>query len=248
MQQASMTLSLPAYAFLVRVAFLSMTLATAFPLRASFAQNAPVASEAQMIDSLTQKTAANRLLENFGPTTPIDKKVAHLIDSLAASDRDRVQTAVTALVLLGNPAVPDMIRRVDDGRDMLVKVIVFENRSPEAFEAVAQLGVAKVIDCLNIILTVSTGHIAGPVDLPSLNFSRAEPGRGTDALRNALVKDWREYLARLQAAPRASGKSLPSSSRRYGTAGPDRGLPSTMAEPPRCGKMAIAAMLDVFRK
>jgi FMN phosphatase YigB (HAD superfamily) len=62
--------------------------------------------------------------------------------------RFRVQVPVTALVLLGHPAVPEIIRQVDDRREMLVKVIVFENRHPEAFEAVAQLGVAKVIDCL----------------------------------------------------------------------------------------------------
>ena len=51
-------------------------------------------------------------------------------------------------MVLGHPAVPEIIRRVDDRGEMLVKVIGFENRPPEAFEAVAQLGVAKVIDCL----------------------------------------------------------------------------------------------------
>src|SRR5271157_5441027 len=84
--------------------------------------DAPPAPENQDegLDHLLQRTAAARLLAAMGPNTPIDTKVSRLIDRLVLRDRDQVQAAVTALDMLGPPAVPAIIQRIDDRRNMKV--------------------------------------------------------------------------------------------------------------------------------
>ena len=132
----------------------------------SFAQTDATYSDGrvnQPSDGQTRKQAAQRLLSTMTDATNNDT-VGRLIDSLVASDRETVQAAVTALVLLGRPAVPEMIRRIDDRREMPVKVVALDNTEPSAFEAVAHLGVDKVIDCLNLILTSTERKIVGHID------------------------------------------------------------------------------------
>jgi len=87
------------------------------------------------LDDLLQKPAAARLLAAIGPNTPIDMKVSRLIDRLVLRDRGQVQAAATALIMLGAPAVPSIILRMADRRDMPVGSVSFENRSPGAFES-----------------------------------------------------------------------------------------------------------------
>ncbi len=90
--------------------------------------------------------------------TSIDTKVAQLIDRLVLPDRDQVQAATTALVMLGQPAVPAIIRRIDDRREMSAQGVAFENKYPGAFEAVAQYVTPKVVDRLNYVLNRLTGE------------------------------------------------------------------------------------------
>ncbi|MHB1558692.1 MAG: hypothetical protein ACYC61_14635 [Isosphaeraceae bacterium] len=157
---------------------------------------------------LVQKQAAKRLLADMGPNLPIDGKVARLIDRLALRDRDQVQAAVTALEMLGQPAVPSMIHRIDDRRPMPVGVIEFENRSPDAFEGVRHLGVARVVDALNLILYDLTGE-----DVGTIVADNGPDGGGDspnlDPQRQAVVNGWRAYLARQGKMPPVPGKTPP---------------------------------------
>jgi hypothetical protein len=163
---------------------------------------------AEMLDPFTQRKAAGRLLAEMGPNATIDTKVSRLIDRLVLRDHDQVQAAVTALTMLGQPAVPAIIRRIDDRRNMLVQHIAFENRFAGAFEAARQYGAIKVVDCLEHVLNDITGESFGHVDI--IGFGDPDR-REYDAQRNAIVAGWRGYLARQRAMPRAPRKSHPSS-------------------------------------
>ena len=158
---------------------------------------------------IVQKPAAARLLADMGPDTPIDTKVARLIDRLVLRDRDQVQAAATALIMLGQPAVPSIIRRIDDRRDMPVHALSFENRSPDAFEGVRHYGVEKVVDALNDILNDITGVYAGFIDV-EVGPKGLRDNPGVEPQRKAVVDGWRAYLARRGATPPVPGKSLPS--------------------------------------
>jgi hypothetical protein len=145
----------------------------------------------------------------MGPDMPIDAKVARLTDRLVLRDRDQVQAAVTALDMLGQPAVPSIIRRIDDRRPMPVGAISFENRFPNAFEAVRHLGVARVVDALNLILNDITGESAGSIVVDA-GPKGVRDSPDLEPQRQAVVNGWRAYLARWGATPPVPGKSPPS--------------------------------------
>ena len=176
----------------------------------SFAQTDATYSDGrvnQPSDGQTRKQAARRLSTMTDATN--NDTVGRLIDSLVASDRETVQAAVTALVLLGHPAVPEMIRRIDDRREMPVKVVALDNTEPSAFEAVAHLGVDKVIDCLNLILTSTERKIVGHIDADPVDPNDAGSKHSAEAQRDAVAAGWRRHLAGLSHTPPAPGKSLP---------------------------------------
>jgi hypothetical protein len=124
---------------------------------------------------------------------------------LVSTDRSEVQRAVSALVLLGPDAVPEMIRRIDDRRRMAVHAIAFRDRSPQAFEAAVQYEVQEVVDCLHHILSASTGERFGLIDLMARpGVTKAEMQNKVDAQRASEVEKWRGYLARSRG-PRVPG-------------------------------------------
>jgi hypothetical protein len=166
--------------------------------------NAPAPDD--VLEMFTKKAAAARLLADMGPKTPINTKVDRLIDRLVLRDRNQVQAAVTALTMLGQPAVLAIIRRIDDQRAMPAGSIAFENRSVNAFEAVAQYGVFKVVDCLNLVLNDITGESFGFIGV-LLDSTPDSPEFA--AQRRAIIAGWRGYLVRKHASPPAPGKSLP---------------------------------------
>jgi hypothetical protein len=174
------------------------------PALLATAQAVPAPDEG--IGAITQRKAAARLLAEMGPNMPIDTKVARLIDRLVLRDRDQVQAAATALTLLGQSAVPAIIRRMDDWRDMMVGAISFENRAVDAFEGVRYLAVGKVVDGLDLVLNDITGEFIDAVD--EFRLDRPE----VDAQRDAIVAGWRGYLARRNATPPVPGKSFPAAS------------------------------------
>ncbi len=161
-------------------------------------------------DSLdsTRRSDATRLLAAMGSNTPIDTKVARLIDRLVLRDPNQVQAAITALTMLGPPAVPSIFRRLDDRRDMPVRGVSFENRGPGSFERVRHHGVEKVIDCLDHVLTDISG---GPywLDDEGINYNGLDFALMREEPRSAKVAAWRRFLARSQAHTRPPSKSLP---------------------------------------
>lgn len=162
-------------------------------------------TEEELLEPAVYKAAAKRLLTELRPEKSVDAKVARLIDRLVLEDRAQVQTAATALLLLGRPAVPAIIRRIDDRRRMPVGYLSFENTSPRAFEGLSHYGVHEVVDALSMILSEITGEssLFLPIDF-------AAPGSGDlDRGRAEVVAGWRDYLARIQGPPRAPGKRLP---------------------------------------
>jgi hypothetical protein len=175
--------------------------------RVATAQGVPnVPAPDEILENFTKKAAATRLLAEMGAKTPINTKVDRLIDRLVLRDRNQVQAAVTALTMLGQPAVPAIIRRLDDQRDMPAGSIAFENRSANAFEAVAQYGVFKVVDCLNQVLSYITGESFGFIDG---SMDMTPDSAEFAAHRRAIIAGWRGYLVRKHASPPAPGKSLP---------------------------------------
>ena len=177
---------------------------------ASPPKNTPVSTPNEALDVPNHGSAAARLLDSVGPNTPIETKVTRLIDQLVLGDYEQVQTAVTALTMLGPAAVPAIIRRMDDRRDMPVRGIAFANRSPNSFEGLRHYGVAKVVDCLDAVLNDITGESFGSIDL-SFGPHGPDPTRLREhnAQRSTSVAAWRGYLAHLQATPRPPTKSLP---------------------------------------
>ena len=136
--------------------------------------NSSEPSQAEMLDAFTQRKAAGRLLAEMGSNTTIDTKVSRLIDRLVLRDHAQVQATVTALTMLGQPAVPAIIQHIDDRRNMLVQHIAFENRFVGAFEAVRQYGVIKIVDCLAHVLDDITGESFGHVDISPAAKTRRE--------------------------------------------------------------------------
>lgn len=174
----------------------------------------PITSSDEMLDVVIQRRAATRLLHSIGKDAPMETKVAWLIDQLVLRDRDKVQAAVTGLVMLGPSAVPSIVGRIDDRRSMPVMVIAFENRSPKAIESLAQLGVVEVVDCLNLILSVLTGENHGDIVIVSVFSDTTSPKakREFNAERHRIIEGWRASLAQARAkpTPRAPVKSLPA--------------------------------------
>ena len=171
-------------------------------------------------DPLTEmRAAAARTLAELGPLKSIDEKVGRLIDRLVLDDGAKVQAAVDALVELGQPAVPAIIRRMDDRRAMKVRTVSFVNKAPDAFEGLRHYGVEQVVDVLDDVLNDITGrslgHIDTPVSIrPPIENSPDEVARKrrADPQRDAVVAGWKRYLVGLSLMPRVPSKSMPGKS------------------------------------
>src|SRR5262249_51932276 len=68
----------------------------------------------------------------------IDRQVASLIEEMVSKRTEH--KAFANLEALGCPAVPFIIRRMDDRRKLPDPFISLENRSPDAFEGFRQYG------------------------------------------------------------------------------------------------------------
>jgi hypothetical protein len=160
------------------------------------------------------KAEIEKTLAELEPVSDIDAKVARLIDRLVLDDWAKVNAAIGALVELGRPAVPAIIRRIDDRRVMKGHVISFINTDSGSFEGFRLYATLDVIDALNHVLTEITGQFVGYIDLPmGPHFfellSDETLKRKNDRQRDVVVAGWRRYLARLMAMPPIPGKSLP---------------------------------------
>jgi hypothetical protein len=121
----------------------------------------------------------------YGQTTSskIDKRVALLIEDML-NKRTEHQTFAD-LEALGCAAVPAIITRMDDRRNLPDPSISLTNKSPDAFEGLRHYGPLKIADALAAILNQLTGQDFGAIY-----------NGGTDEQRTRAVNGWRDFLRR----------------------------------------------------
>lgn len=93
--------------------------------------------------------------------------------------------AFADLEALGCAAVPAIVKRMDDRRNLPDPSISLQNKSPGAFEARRHYGPQKIVDALAAILNQLTGQ----------NFGSIYNG-GTDEERTKAVNGWRDFLSK----------------------------------------------------
>jgi hypothetical protein len=113
----------------------------------------------------------------------IDRQVAALIEKMVHKRTEH--KAFSDLEALGCPAVPFIIRRMDDRRKLPDPYIDLENKSPNAFEGIRHYGPEKVVDALAAILNQVTGQDFGFI------YNGDDT---TDLERTKAVQGWREWL------------------------------------------------------
>ena len=124
--------------------------------------------------------------QNHAASRNIDKSVAALIEKMV--DKKTEQRAFADLEALGCQAVPAIIGRMDDRRDLPDPNIALTNKSPDAFENQRYYGPKKVVDVLDAILDQITGRFGSIVN------------GATDAERTDAIREWRDFLRK---TPRA---------------------------------------------
>jgi hypothetical protein len=138
-----------------------------------------VSEELQSQEHILQK-APSAIVKS---TATLDEEVQQLIESML--NPETAQSAYEALEQLGNVAVPAIILRMDDRRELAVQYIALENRSPDAFEGIRHYEPEVVIDVLAAILNQVTGESFGAI------YNGA-----SDRERKQTLAGWRIYLAR----------------------------------------------------
>lgn len=112
----------------------------------------------------------------------IDERVGVLIERMTNAKTE--QEAFSDLEALGCPAVPAIIRRMDDRRALPDSRISLRNKSPKAFETLRHYGPVEVVDALAAILNQLTGQDFGFI----YNGATSEE-------RTSTVEGWRKFLA-----------------------------------------------------
>ena len=125
----------------------------------------------------------------YGQSTPekVDERVSVLIDRMLKSSTEH--KAFAELEALGCPAVPAIIQRMDDRRDLPDKHISLRNKSKDAWESMRHYIVEKVVDALDAILNQMTGESFGYIDTDKDEST-------TDAERAKVIQGWRDWLKR----------------------------------------------------
>jgi hypothetical protein len=112
----------------------------------------------------------------------LDEQVALLIASIdSAGDAKELAAEFAALERLGKPAVPYIIKRMDDRWDLRVPRVVLEN-PPTTFETHRIYVPKKTVDALAALLNQLTG----------VNFGFIYNG-ATDEARARSVAQWRAW-------------------------------------------------------
>ncbi len=114
---------------------------------------------------------------------PLEEKVKVLIADML--DAKKATIAYKKLEELGKEAVPAIIHNMNDMRDLPVKHIRLENKSPQAWEAFRHYGPQEVIDVLDAILNQITGESLGEIH-----------NGGTDKQRLKAYHAWISWLSK----------------------------------------------------
>jgi hypothetical protein len=117
----------------------------------------------------------------------IDKQVAVIIEKAVVQKTE--QQAFSDLEALGCAAVPAIIKRMDDRRNLPDPRISLKNKSPDAFEGMRHYGPQSVVDALAAILNQITGRDFGFI------YNGA-----TDGERTRTIQGWRDFLKKTPPA------------------------------------------------
>jgi len=126
------------------------------------------------------------------PAKKIDHQVAALIEQMVSKRTEH--QAFTKLEALGCAAVPAIIIRMDDRRNLPDQRMSLQNKSPDAFEGLRHYGPQKVVDAVAAILNQLTGQ----------DFGFIYNG-GTDDERAKAVKGWRNFLRKTPTSKLCEG-------------------------------------------
>ena len=116
-----------------------------------------------------------------GREQSIDRQVAVLIEKMVVEKTE--QQAFSNLEALGCTAVPAIIKRMDDRRNLPDPSISLRNKSPDAFEGIRHYGPQVVVDALAAILNQITGRHFGFI------YNGA-----TEVERTKTIQGWRDFL------------------------------------------------------
>ena len=122
-----------------------------------------------------------------GREQSIDKQVAALVEKTL--DEKTEQQAFSDIEALGCAAVPAIIKRMDDRRNLPDHRISLRNKSPDAFEGMRHYDPQVVVDALAAILNQVTGQSFGDI------YNGA-----TDKERTNTIQGWRDFLRKTPPA------------------------------------------------
>ena len=108
----------------------------------------------------------------------VEQAIARVVNASGVQDQ---QAALMALVTLGRPAVPYIVKHMDDRRTLPARYIQLEN-GPRAFEASRIYKPELVVDALAGVLNQITQHSFGYIY-----------NGGSDAARDEAVAQWRQW-------------------------------------------------------
>jgi hypothetical protein len=121
----------------------------------------------------------------------VEKGVAALIEKMVKEKSEH--RAFADLEALGCSAVPAIIVRMDDRRELPDKNISLRNKSRDAWENMRFYRVGRVVDALDAILNQMTAESFGYIDV-----DKDEPTK--DAERTKVVRGWLDWLAKTPPA------------------------------------------------
>ena len=128
-----------------------------------------------------RKIAEGKNLSKVCTNSKMSSKVHDIIENMLVESK--ATGAYTELEKLGFQAVPAIICQMDDRRELAVKGISLENKSPQAWEAMRHYSPKLVVDVLEAILNQITGNSLGSIH-----------NGGTEEERANTVNGWRIYL------------------------------------------------------
>lgn len=144
-----------------------------------------------------------QLLRTPLPIDPRHEKPLKKILRDIVVDKDSQRDAFAALEKLGRDAVPTIIAKMDDRRQLPVRELKLANHAKDAFEAFRQYGPKRVVDGIAAVLNQLTGESFGSL----YNGARDEE-------RAIAVQAWTLYahyqLAAAAAAAKAKSKDKPA--------------------------------------
>jgi hypothetical protein len=110
-----------------------------------------------------------------------DAQVAVLIEKMVNARTEHA--AFADLEAMGCPAVPAIIRQMDDRRRLPDQSISLRNKAPDSFEGLRHYGPEEVVDALAAILNQLTAEDFGSIY-----------NGGTEEERSKTIQGWRHYV------------------------------------------------------